>query len=91
MNNQFGWCKTDDKTRELEIELGLYEIFEIHITGEKKVIEYFKTYNHPYLEISLLTPDTKNIGVDYMCAIKHEAKSFEDAEGYARMLYHVKN
>lgn len=88
MSKEFNWCKTDEKTRELEIELGLYENFEIHITGSPNIIKYFKDYNIPYLEIDMLDKDLKSIQKDYMCAIKYKAKNFEIAEGYARMIAH---
>lgn len=64
------------------------EIFEIHITGDSEIINFLKEYKLPYLEISLLNKDIKNIGFDCMSAIKYEADNFVKAEEYGRMLYH---
>lgn len=53
------------------------EIFEIHITGEEKIIEVLKSMNIKTLHAELKNPLNETIGVEYMSSFTQEFNNYE--------------
>lgn len=58
------------------------EIFEIHITGEEKIITILNDFNYKTLHAELRNKNNETIGAEYMSSFKQEFLNYETCKKF---------